>query len=188
VILGQPGQPTTLELACGDTPDLNNNDRDSAFSFTMSYLRSLNDQGIRCGLDRNQAKYNLLTVGDYAANICFTNRVPEVTSADYSWYALNLPVIEDPLADTMPSSELADNFESLNQNCKSQRTGTLYISELNPLLTYNQADHNEVETWLANCLGNKQFSSDPPQPYVEGGTAIEFKHVNYVVTNAACPP
>ncbi|KAL1601466.1 hypothetical protein SLS60_006381 [Paraconiothyrium brasiliense] len=86
-------QETSIDSSCSYVAgDVNQNRRDAAEGIAQ-YLEGLTAQGVRCGLDKNQAYYNLYTWTidgqGYEANIYFTGRVPQTEAADYSWYVLS---------------------------------------------------------------------------------------------------
>lgn len=139
-------QETAIDWSCTYAAgDVNQNRRDAAENIAK-YLESLTAQGIRCGLDKNQAYYNLVTWTidgqGYEANIYFTGRIPQTVSADYS------------------CADLARELRLIQQRCLDRSGGADSILEW---------------TWLVNCISVPQFSSQPAQPYIEGGVGLEFR-------------
>ncbi|KAK7182983.1 hypothetical protein DPSP01_010300 [Paraphaeosphaeria sporulosa] len=139
-------QETAIDWSCVySAGDVNQNRRDAAENIAK-YLEGLTAQGIRCGLDHNQAYYNLYTWTidgqGYEANIYFTGRIPQTVSADYS------------------CSDLARELRLIQERCHDRSGGADSILEW---------------TWLVNCISTPQFSSQPEQPYIEGGVGLEFR-------------
>ncbi|KAJ4347896.1 uncharacterized protein N0V89_009268 [Didymosphaeria variabile] len=86
IVYGTSKVPDISNL--GTSKHVNQNRKDAAEGIAQ-YLEGLTAQGVRCGLDKNQAYYNLVTWTidgqGYEANIYFTGRIPQTVSADYSW-------------------------------------------------------------------------------------------------------
>ncbi|KAF2119248.1 hypothetical protein BDV96DRAFT_341964 [Lophiotrema nucula] len=109
-------QATTIDYGCTYAPGEQDATRRAAAEKIAKYLEDISIKGTRCGLDKKQIYYNLLSVDGYEANLYFTGRISQTTAASYS------------------CKDIATEIRNLQQRCKDTSGGADSILEWTWLL------------------------------------------------------
>ncbi|KAF1973175.1 hypothetical protein BU23DRAFT_554461 [Bimuria novae-zelandiae CBS 107.79] len=99
----------------------------------------------KCGLDKKQSYYNLAT-----ANI---------NGKLYEANVFFTGRVPQTIKADYSCKDLARELRLLQTRCQNSC----------------KSDRVLEWSWLINCISTPQFSSQPPQPYVEGGVGLEFR-------------